>query len=85
MVVQDPGTGEQFLGQLNDDSGISYIPTFLEKEIAQQCFYRLARDKRRKYEVQAILYEDLAAQAADSGFQIFVLDENGEILKRIRP
>lgn len=85
VVVQEPGAKEQFLGQLDDNSGISYIPAFLEKEIAQQGLYQLARDQNHKYEVQAILYEDLAAQAAENGFQIFILDEQGSILKRIQP
>ena len=84
VIVQEPGANEQFLGQMDDTSGISYIPAFLEKEVAQQCFYQLARDQNRKYEVQAILYEDLAAQAAENGFQIFILDENGGMLKRIQ-
>ena len=84
VVVQEPGANEQFLGQQDDHSGIAYIPAFLEKEIAQQGFHQLARDRNRKYEVQAILFEDLSAQAAENGFQVFILDEHGGILKRFQ-
>ena len=36
VVIQNPGGNEQFLGQKDEDKGISFIPTFLEKEEAEQ-------------------------------------------------
>ena len=85
VVVQDPGENEQFLGQHDKQENISFIPAFHSKEEAQQCFLNLARQKGRKYEVQAILYEELAQDAAASGFMIFLLDENGDVLEKINP
>ncbi len=84
VVVQDPGGKEQFLGQHDKLENISYIPVFRSKEEAQQCFMNMARRKNCKYEVQAILFEDLIKDAAASGFVIFLLSENGEILQRIK-
>jgi hypothetical protein len=40
---------------------------------------------RQKYEVQAILYEELAKEAAAAGFMIFLMNENGEVLEKIKP
>jgi len=85
VVVQDPGGREQFLGQHDKLENVSYIPVFRSKEEAQQCFLNMVRRKNYKYEVQAIVFEDLAKDAAANGFMIFRLNENGEILQRIKP
>ena len=85
VVIQDPGGNEQFLGQHDKQENISFIPAFHSKEEAQQCFLNLARQKGSKYEVQAILFEELAKDAAKNGFMIFLLDENGEVLEKIKP
>ena len=85
VVVQDPGGQEQFLGQHDKLENISYIPVFGSKEEAQQCFMNIARRKNCKYEVQAILLGELTKDAAAGGFMIFLLNENGEILERIKP
>jgi hypothetical protein len=45
----------------------------------------MARQKGSKYEVQAILYEELEKEAATGGFMIFLLNENGEVLEKIKP
>ena len=85
VVVQNPGGNEQFLGQHDKQENISFIPAFHSKEEAQQCFLDLARQKGRKYEVQAILFEELVKDAAANGFMIFLLDENGDVLEKINP
>jgi hypothetical protein len=85
VVVQDPGGREQFLGQHDKLENVSYIPVFRSKEEAQQCFLNMVRRKNCKYEVQAIVFEDLAKDAAANGFMIFLLQENGEVLEKIHP
>ena len=85
VIVQDPGEGEQFLGQHDKQENISFIPAFHSKEDAQQCFMNMTRLKGRKYEVQAILTEELVKDAAAGGFMIFLLNENGDVLERIKP
>ena len=74
----------QILGQQDKEASVSFIPVFLKKDEALMNLNLLARDKGRKYEVQAIMYEDLVARAADQGFMIFVLNESGEIIEKIR-
>jgi hypothetical protein len=38
-----------------------------------------------KYEVQAVLFGELAKDAAKNGFMIFMLDADGKILQKIAP
>ena len=85
VVVQDPEGNEQFLGQRDETKDISFIPMFLEKEAALQCMNHLALERGHKYEVQAILYEELVPKAAEAGFRLFVLNESGEVLEKIDP
>ena len=83
VVIQDPGGVEQFLGQQDAKNDETFIPVFLEKEEAQQGLSFLVREKGLKYEVQAILYEDLSQRAGEYGFMLFLLNGAGEVLKKI--
>lgn len=85
VVVQNPGADEQFLGQHDQDQDVSFIPAFFEKEEAQQCLIHMATRKGDKYEVQAILFGELAKDAAKSNFMIFMLKGDGKILEKIEP
>ena len=57
VVVQDPGGYELFLGQLDEENGISFIPAFYEKEAAEKCFLQLNRQYVLKYEIQAMFFD----------------------------
>jgi hypothetical protein len=85
VMVQDPGGKEQFFGLHDSGDETSFIPVFLEKEVALQCFINLPRDPGKKYEAQAILYEDLVAQSSRSGFSLHLLDAEGRVIEKIRP
>jgi len=85
VVVLDPGGNEQFLGQHYKEEDISFIPTFLEKDEALECLDHLTRDEEKKYEVQAIQYEELARDAVDHGFMLFILNGAGKVLEKITP
>ena len=82
VVVQDPGGNEQFVGQLDQQENISFIPAFSDKESAQQGFLNLTRQPGHKYEVQAILREELLKDAEQGGFMVFLLGESGEVLEK---
>jgi hypothetical protein len=81
-IVKD-GTVDQVVGQTDTEHDISFIPAFLSKEDAQQAMFHLHLEKKKKYEVQAMIYEDLARHAAENGFLVFVLDEDGKVLERL--
>ena len=83
VVIQNPGGNEQFLGQQDEEKGISFIPTFLRKEEAEQGLTLMAREAGRKYEVHAILFDDLSQRAAEKGFALFLVNGKGEVLEKI--
>lgn len=83
VAIQKTGPQEQIVGQTDTEHDISFIPAFMDKETAQQAMFHLHLEKKKKYEVQAIIYEDLAHHAADNGFLVFVLDEDGKVLERL--
>jgi len=85
LVAENPGDNEQFLGQLDTENNISFIPAFLEKDAALQGLHLLVRDKKVKFEIQAIQYRDLAPKLAEEGFFLFVLDTEGNVLEKITP
>ncbi len=85
VVIQNPGGDERFLGQLDEEQNISFIPAFFKKEDAEQCFLQLQRQKGLKHEIQAIFFDELSKDASKNGFLIFMLNAEGEILEKIKP
>ena len=85
VVVQDPNTDPQYLGQHDDKQDISFIPIFLEKEDALMCMNLMARDRHKTYEAQAVMYEELCDHAATGGFHIYLLNKNAEVVEKISP
>ena len=85
VAVENPGGKEGFVGYRDEPSGITYIPAFYDKETAQACFINLPRETGKKYEIQAVLFEELARDAAANTFLIFMLNEEGRVLLKIDP
>lgn len=85
IIVMDPESAPQYLGQQDEDTGVAYIPAFLDKEDAQQGVLRLSIEKGKKIEIQAVLYDQLTEDAAGNGFHIFIISAQGTILERISP
>jgi len=84
-VIQDPGANEQYFGLYDDEADLSYIPAFLNKDDAVSCLINLPTQKGVKYEVQAVIFEDLSKDAFENNFLLFLLDGDGKILKKINP
>lgn len=85
VAVENPGGVEQIVGYTDKPSDISYIPVFTSKEDAQACFLNLPRKAGKRYEVQAILFEELANDALANTFLLFLLDGEGNIQDKIDP
>ncbi len=83
VMVQNPGSDEQIVGQIDEEKQINFIPAFLNKESAQQAAMFIPKQKGKKIEIQAIIFEDLLCYASENHFLIFVLDEDGKILHKI--
>ncbi|MFZ5572788.1 MAG: hypothetical protein ACOZF0_20510 [Thermodesulfobacteriota bacterium] len=84
VVIQDPEAEAQIVGQQDEKQGVAFIPVFSRKEEAFQCLNLLAKQPGKKYEPQAIIYEDLARYASSNGLLIFILDGEGRVLDKIR-
>jgi hypothetical protein len=85
ILVQDPGANEQFLGQLDEENRLTFIPAFLTKEEAQNGLEKMARESGHTYEAQAIRMDDLSRRAAENGFVVFVLNASGQIVETVKP
>jgi hypothetical protein len=76
---------EQLLGQTDSEMNISYIPAFKNKDQAQTAYSFLSLERGKKYEPQAIIYEDLLTYARENGLLVFFLDKEGNILEKVTP
>lgn len=85
VLIQNPGNNEQIVGQQEEQSGVSFIPVFLQKEDALKCYHFLSLEKGKKDEFQAIIFEDLTRYASEGGFMVFILNASGEIVEKIDP
>lgn len=85
VLVKDPGNSEQIVGQEDAENKLAFIPAFPSKDAAMQGVVHMVKEKGYKYEVQAIIFEDLIDHAGKNNFLIFVLDEDGTVLEKYSP
>ncbi|MBW2591707.1 MAG: hypothetical protein JRE58_01675 [Deltaproteobacteria bacterium] len=85
VIVQNDGVEEQFVGLHDKQAQTDYIPCFLKKDQALECFINMPRERGMKYEAQAVLYTELVLDSAAGGFMIHLLNDSGEILEKIDP
>ena len=85
IIIQEPGGTEQVLGQYDEKDKISFIPFFPEKDAGLQCLNFFSRDRNKKYEVQAILFDELSRYAAAEKYMLYALNEAGEIKEKTTP
>ncbi|SLM29053.1 conserved hypothetical protein [Desulfamplus magnetovallimortis] len=85
VVIQDPGTSsEELMGFATDSIPTPFIPAFETKEEAQQCFLLMPKDlMNKKYEVQAIIKEDLIEHAKSNGHKVYLIDHKSSIKNEI--
>ena len=85
VVVQNPGTsGEELMGYATEQIPEPFIPAFATRDEALACFLIMPKDvMKKKYEVHAMLKEDLMAQAKANGFKIFLMDDKSRIKQEL--
>ena len=83
VFVCNPGAHETFLGLYNEEKEVNFIPTFISKEDANDCFLSMPREKEKKFELQAILIEELHAEATKNGFHVAMVDSDGNLMKKV--
>jgi len=84
-IVEHAGNNENFVGYEDKKKNINFIPVFKEKEQASACFINMPREAGNRYEIQAVLYDEVLSYAAKSNFMIFLLDKDGKVLEEITP
>ncbi len=85
VIIQDPGTSdEEFIGFSDEATDERFLPAFKTKQDAKACFAKLPKDVfNGKYEVQAVIEEDVMIAAKAQGHAVFILDEEGKILNQL--
>ena len=85
IIIRDPNTSsEQFVGFSDEKTNEKFLPAFKTKQDAKACFAMLPKDVfNGKYEVHAVIKEDVMNTAEDQGHKVFLLDEEGNILKQL--
>jgi hypothetical protein len=81
VVVCDPEKDSSFLGLHNREKDIDFIPAFETKDAANDCFLSLPREQGKKYEIQAVLLEELYADAEKNGFVVAIVDHSGNVVE----
>ncbi len=83
-IIENSSTNDQLMGFKDDKTNINFIPIFKTKEEAQQCFLLMPKDvMNQKYEVQAVIKENIIDQAEKTGHKIFIMDEKGSIKQEL--
>ena len=84
-IIQNPGaTEEQIVGFKDDETKTEFIPVFKTKEETEQCFLLMPKDIiNSKYEIQALLKDDLILYAEKTKFKIFLMNEKGQIINEL--
>ncbi|MCK5541815.1 MAG: hypothetical protein KAI40_03915 [Desulfobacterales bacterium] len=84
-IVENSGTSiDQLMGFKDDETQTEFIPIFKTKEEAQQCFLLMPKDVMNlKYEIQAVIKDDILMRTKETGHKIFLMDDKGQIIKEL--
>ncbi len=84
-IIQNPGANEeQLMGFKDDKTQTEFLPVFETKKEAEKCFLLMPKDIiNSKYEIQALLEDDLLLYAEKTKFKIFLMNEKGQILNEL--
>ncbi len=85
IIIQNPDADEHILGLQEKENDTLFIPAFLKKEDAEDCFLNIPRPPGIKHQIQAIIFEELTDHAVKNNYEIFFLDNAGKLLEKIKP
>ncbi|BDD88291.1 hypothetical protein [Desulfofustis limnaeus] len=80
VIVSDKADGGHYLGLHNEENDMDFIPAFVSREAASDCFLSLPRQPGGKYEIQAIHLDELTVDAGKNGFAVALVDGDGRIV-----
>lgn len=86
IIVQNPGTSdEEFVGFTHPDTQDNFLPAFKSRQEAEECFQLMPKDLfKEKYDIHAIIEEDLKTAADGAGHHIYILDKTGTIVSGLK-
>ncbi len=82
-VIIKKSNGSEQLAGFEDKNGVKYLPVIKSKEDSEVFLSYMDHEKGVRFEIQAIIYEDVILYAKENGFNIFIVDKNGKILEKI--
>lgn len=85
VVIEKEEGQERLLGQQDDALGVSFIPAFTDQESGLIGLGALRKVAGRGYEVQAMRSREVAQAAGAHRFELWVLDRDGRVLRRLSP
>ncbi len=80
VIVNDQSDSGHYLGLHSEENDVDFIPAFVSREAADDCYLNLPRQKGHKYEIQAVHIDELAADAKKNGFTVAFVDKDGKIV-----
>lgn len=83
VILNYSGEAESFLG-LENPQGQQFIPVTRDKEAAEELLSRLPHGEGRR-QVETIHRRNLVEEAAKQGFEVHVVDGQGQVLETLPP
>jgi hypothetical protein len=84
-VITEKAGQEETLFGLADEEGRPFIPIFREKEDGLSILPRLEQKPQAEYQVEAVRLVVVADAARQNQVDVYLLDDQGEILERMTP
>ena len=85
VVIETEGQEERMSALENPEKGIKFIPVFAAQEDGVVGLRKFPVRPGVKLEVQAMQLANVAREAREYGFEIFILDYEGKVLERLSP
>ena len=83
-VIGNPGADEKLTAYQND-AGQVYIPVLKTKNEAELFLSYMTREPGVRYEVQAIIFEDILKYAQETNSLVYVVDDKGVVQEKGAP
>ena len=85
VIIRNPDTPySEFVGFSDDTTDEKFVPVFKNKQDAKACFAKLPKDVfKEKYDVHAVIQDDIITTASQEGHDVYVVDETGRILNQL--
>ena len=75
---------KEFIGFKSEKTDKKFLPVFKTKQDAKACFALMPKDLfKGKYDVHAMIEDDILVTAKEKGYHTFLVDEEGKILKQL--